>query len=49
MTVIYMDADMRLAKATNGSKEGDRQHFCLDAEIGGVIDSPLTPVLWSKD
>jgi ectoine hydroxylase-related dioxygenase (phytanoyl-CoA dioxygenase family) len=48
MTVIYMDSDMRLAPSTNGSKEGDRQAFCLDAEVGGLIDSPLTPVLWKK-
>ena len=39
---------MRLAAPTNGSKEGDRHAFCLDAEVGGIIDSPLTPVLWNR-
>lgn len=47
MTVIYMDADMRLAPPTNPSQELDRLAFCPDIRPGEVIDAPLTPVLWT--
>jgi ectoine hydroxylase-related dioxygenase (phytanoyl-CoA dioxygenase family) len=48
MTIIYMDEHMRLAKPKNISQESDRCAFCVDAAIGEVMDSPLTPVIWSK-
>lgn len=49
MTMIYMDQDMRLAKPRNFNQESDRLSFAPDAAEGEVIDSPLTPVLWSRD
>lgn len=48
MTMIYMDVDMKLAEPANAAQELDRAIWCQGAEVGGVIDGPLNPVLWSK-
>lgn len=48
MTVIYMDADARLAKPRNKNQEADWAQWCPGATIGQVVDTPLNPVLWRK-
>jgi ectoine hydroxylase-related dioxygenase (phytanoyl-CoA dioxygenase family) len=44
MTVIYMDADVRLTEPTNDSQAADRR-WMPGTEIGQVPDTPLNPVL----
>ncbi|MGH9536090.1 MAG: phytanoyl-CoA dioxygenase family protein [Terriglobales bacterium] len=46
MTIIYMDAEMRLAPPTNANQEADRATWCPGIEIGATIASPLNPVLY---
>ena len=46
MTVIYMDADMRLAAPRNENQQNDWDTWCPGAKVGEAIDSPLNPVLW---
>jgi ectoine hydroxylase-related dioxygenase (phytanoyl-CoA dioxygenase family) len=46
MTVIYMDADMRLAAPRNRNQEIDRETWCPGAAVGERIDTPLNPVLY---
>lgn len=48
MTVIYMDAGMRLAPPANPNQEADWKAFCPEVEPGEVIDAPMTPVIWSR-
>lgn len=48
MTIIYMDATMRLAPPANPNQEADWKAFCPDVEPGEVIDAPMTPVIWSR-
>jgi hypothetical protein len=48
MTVIYMDAAMRLAQPANRNQESDWRRWCPGAEVGQVIDSPLNPVIWRR-
>ena len=45
MTVIYMDADMRVAEPVNPQQERDRG-WMPGAGIGQVPDTPLNPVLF---
>ena len=49
MTVIYMDEAMRLTEPINENQEDDRRQWCPGAEVGEVIDTPLNPVLYSKE
>ncbi|PTY02414.1 phytanoyl-CoA dioxygenase [Verrucomicrobia bacterium LW23] len=49
MTIIYMDRDMRLARPMNRNQENDWKGWCPGAQIGEIIDTPLNPVLFSKD
>jgi ectoine hydroxylase-related dioxygenase (phytanoyl-CoA dioxygenase family) len=49
MTIIYMDKDMRLKKPENDGQQNDWDTWCPGAEIGKIIDSPLNPVLYTKD
>ena len=46
MTVIYMDAAMRLAEPANRMQAFDRQVWAPGAAVGEVIDTPLNPVLF---
>lgn len=46
MTVIYMDAEMRLAAPRNENQQADWDGWCPGAKIGELIDTPLNPVLW---
>ena len=48
MTVIYMDADMRLVPALNAVQANDRDQWCPGAREGEVIDTRKNPVLWSR-
>ena len=48
MTVIYMDSEMRLRKPENANQVNDRDSWCPGATIGEIIDTPLNPVLYSR-
>lgn len=45
MTIIYMDADMRLAEPANDNQVADREAFCPGIQVGEVIDSEINPVV----
>ena len=45
MTIIYMDAAMRLAEPVNAMQENDRRDWCPGAVVGEVIQTPLNPLL----
>ncbi|MET8183705.1 phytanoyl-CoA dioxygenase family protein [Streptomyces sp. NPDC005336] len=47
MTVIYMDADIRVAEPTNDNQVADR-NWMPGIEIGQVPDTPLNPVLYDS-
>ncbi len=49
MTVIYMDADMRLAAPRNKNQVVDWETWCPGAVVGETIDTPLNPVLYEAD
>ncbi len=46
MTIIYMDADMKLKKPSNEGQINDWHTWCPGAEIGKKIDTSLNPVLY---
>lgn len=46
MTVIYIDADMRLAPPANRNQEGDARRWCPGVRPGEVIASRLNPRIW---
>jgi len=46
MTVIYMDAAMRLASALNTAQVNDHEQWCPGAVPGAVIDTHKNPVIW---
>jgi Phytanoyl-CoA dioxygenase (PhyH) len=46
MTVIYIDAAMRLKEPANRMEAFDRATWCPGAVVGEVIDTPLNPVLF---
>ena len=48
-TIIYMDEQMRLKKRRSQNQENDRISWCGDTADGGVIDGPLTPILYQAD
>ena len=48
MTVIYMDADMRLVPALNAVQANDRDQWCPGAREGEVIATRKNPVIWSR-
>lgn len=48
MTVIYMDAAMRLAGALNPAQVNDHRQWCPGAIPGAVIDTPKNPVIWPR-
>jgi ectoine hydroxylase-related dioxygenase (phytanoyl-CoA dioxygenase family) len=49
MTIIYMDRDMKLAAPKNRNQQNDWDTWCPGAKVGEIIDSPLNPVLYSRD
>ena len=48
MTVIYMDAAMRLVPALNAIQANDRDQWCPGALEGEIIDTRKNPVIWSR-
>jgi ectoine hydroxylase-related dioxygenase (phytanoyl-CoA dioxygenase family) len=46
-TIIYMDADMRLAQPKNKNQQLDWEVWTPSTLIGEVMDDPLNPVLYS--
>lgn len=48
MTIIYMDAEMRLAEALNPIQANDRDQWCPGAQPGQVIDTRKNPVIWRR-
>lgn len=48
MTVIYMDAAMRLREPQNPMQQNDWESWCPGASVGEVIDTPLNPVLYDE-
>jgi ectoine hydroxylase-related dioxygenase (phytanoyl-CoA dioxygenase family) len=47
MTVIYLDADIRITEPANGYQHNDRQNWLSGRPAGGVPDGPLNPILWN--
>ncbi len=43
MTIIYMDADMRLKQPENKNQINDWHTWCPGARVGEIIDTPLNP------
>ena len=48
MTIIYIDADMRVGEADNPGRVGDFNHFFPGLKVGDLADSHMTPVLYRK-
>lgn len=48
MTIIYMDAAMRLVPALNPVQANDRDQWCPGAREGDVIDTRKNPVIWQR-
>ncbi len=48
MTIIYMDADMRLAEPANENQIADWRTWCPGSIVGEVIHTHLNPVLYSN-
>jgi ectoine hydroxylase-related dioxygenase (phytanoyl-CoA dioxygenase family) len=46
MTMIYMDADMRLAKSLNAIQKNDQEQWCPGAVPGELIATVKNPVIW---
>ena len=48
MTIIYMDAEMRLADALTPVQANDRDQWCPGVQPGQPIDTPKNPVIWRR-
>lgn len=48
MTVIYMDAEMRLARPANAAQEVDARTWCPGVGVGEPAASALNPVLYAR-
>ena len=48
MTIIYMDAEMRLAPALSPIQANDRDQWCPGAVEGEVINTRKNPVVWRR-
>ena len=46
MTIIYIDEDMRLIEPNTKAREGDRQVFAADVEVGAVMNGKMTPIIY---
>jgi ectoine hydroxylase-related dioxygenase (phytanoyl-CoA dioxygenase family) len=47
MTLIYMDAEMKLAEALSAAQANDRDHWCPGVQPGQSIDTPMNPVVYA--
>ena len=45
MTIIYMDADMRLKEPENENQKDDWEKWCPGAEVGEIINTEINPIL----
>jgi ectoine hydroxylase-related dioxygenase (phytanoyl-CoA dioxygenase family) len=48
MTIIYMDADMRLAAPANPVQANDAAQWCPGVQAGGLIDTAKNPVIYPR-
>jgi ectoine hydroxylase-related dioxygenase (phytanoyl-CoA dioxygenase family) len=48
VTIIYVDQDIHLTEPKNKDQQNDRQRWCPGVEVGGVLDSPLNPIIYSE-
>jgi ectoine hydroxylase-related dioxygenase (phytanoyl-CoA dioxygenase family) len=48
MTIIYMDEEMRLVAPQNKGQTVDMEELCPGVQIGEIMDSYLTPVLYTR-
>lgn len=48
MTIIYMDSEMRLKRATNAMQRNDWERWCPGAEVDEVIHTPKNPLIYSR-
>lgn len=46
-TVIFMDADMRLAEPRNANQEADHRAWTPSTRVGEIMDDPLNPLLFA--
>lgn len=46
MTMIYVDNDIRLIAPAHKNHQSDWDNWCPGVQVGGVLDSPLNPILW---
>jgi hypothetical protein len=46
-TIIYMDAEMRLAAPANADQPADWQAFTPSTQVGDVMNDPLNPILYT--
>jgi ectoine hydroxylase-related dioxygenase (phytanoyl-CoA dioxygenase family) len=46
MTIIYVDADIRVIPPVNPAHFGVLENVIPGAVVGGLIDTPVNPVLW---
>lgn len=49
MTIIYMDEHIRLAKPKNKNQIVDIERWCPGVPVGGVLASPLNPVIYTSE
>jgi hypothetical protein len=49
MTIIYMDRDMRLVEPKNVNQQSDLNNWMPGAKVGEIVDTPLNPVIFSRD
>src|SRR5882757_491904 len=48
MTIIYMDADVRVSQPVNDNQRVDLDRWLPGAEVGEIPDTPLNPVLYRR-
>jgi hypothetical protein len=46
MTMIYMDADIRLVPPVNKHQQADWDAWCPGVEVGEIVDSLLNPLIY---
>lgn len=46
MTMIYMDADIKLAEPRNKNQQNDWNRWMSGAKVGEIVDTPLNPVVF---
>ena len=44
-----MDKDMRLVEPTSNERRFDAEMWCPGVKVGEIIDSPINPVLYSRE